>query len=147
MWQIKTNYTGGDRILEYCLENLKGNKNKLFDYIVIISKPQNCPVKTIDEIKIDVQALSGSVEKIPLIRTLEFGGQVIEEAEIFLKEIVGNKNSSVGKFIEDLGALDKSRANENEYIRKRKQVYKLLETCMNTDLLIFRHRKSTLFMV
>jgi len=48
---------------------------------------------------------------------------------------------------EKLGALDKSRANENEYIRKRKQVYKLLETCMNTDLLIFRHRKSTLFMV
>jgi len=46
-----------------------------------------------------------------------------------------------------LGALDKSRANENEYIRKRKQVYKLLEICMNTDLLIFRHRKSTLFMV
>ena len=106
VWQIKTNYTGGDRVLEYCLENLRGNKNKLFDYIIKISKPQDCPVKTIDEIKTDVQALSGSVEKIPLLRTLEFNGQVIEEKEIFSKEIVGNKNSSVGKFIEELGNSD-----------------------------------------
>jgi wobble nucleotide-excising tRNase len=106
VWQIKTNYTGGDRVLEYCLENLKGNKSKLFEYIINISKPQNCPVKTIDQIKIEVQALTGSVEKIPLLRSLQFSGQVIEEKEIFLKEIVGNKNSSVGKFIEELGNSD-----------------------------------------
>jgi hypothetical protein len=32
-WEIKTKYTGGDRVLEYCLENLKGNKETLFEYI------------------------------------------------------------------------------------------------------------------
>jgi Uncharacterized protein conserved in bacteria len=106
VWQIKTNYTGGDRVLEYCLENLKGNKNKLFEYIIKVVKPQGCPVKTIDEIKVDVQALSGNVEKMSLLKKLEFSGQIIEGKDIFLKEIVGNKNSSVGKFIEELGNSD-----------------------------------------
>lgn len=37
VWKIKTEYTGGDRVLEYCLEGLKGKQETLFNYLVGIS--------------------------------------------------------------------------------------------------------------
>ena len=33
VWKIKTEYTGGDRVLEFCLDGLKGNKDTLFKHI------------------------------------------------------------------------------------------------------------------
>ena len=35
---IKT-YAGGDRVLEYCLDGLKGSKDKLFQHILEVAKP------------------------------------------------------------------------------------------------------------
>ena len=40
-WKIKTSYTGGDRILDYCFEGLgvKNNSEKLFEYLLQIPLP------------------------------------------------------------------------------------------------------------
>lgn len=40
-WEIKTKYSGGDRILEFCLEGKKGSKKDLFDHISKIQKSTN----------------------------------------------------------------------------------------------------------
>lgn len=39
-WEIKKKYTGGDRVLEFCLDSLKGKKETLFDYLAAIAKPE-----------------------------------------------------------------------------------------------------------
>ena len=121
LWKIKTDYTGGDRVLEYCLDNLKGNKNKLFEHIIKIEKPKKSPSKNVEEIKQEVQSLSESEERISKFKKIYFGEQNVEREEIFFKEIVGNKNSSVSGLIEKLGNSDwvkqglmYTKANGNE---------------------------------
>jgi len=44
-WVIKTTFAGGDRVLEYCLENLKGNKSALFKHLASINKPDEQPAR------------------------------------------------------------------------------------------------------
>ncbi|MDL2196276.1 AAA family ATPase [Shewanella algae] len=62
LFEIKRLYTGGDRVLEYCLDNLK-RKELLFNHIVNIEKPKEKPKKTIEEIKRDVESISGETAK------------------------------------------------------------------------------------
>ncbi|MDD3417519.1 MAG: AAA family ATPase [Lachnospiraceae bacterium] len=38
VWKIKTEYTGGDRVLEFCLTGLKGNKDTLFSHLLAVKK-------------------------------------------------------------------------------------------------------------
>lgn len=38
VWKIKTEYTGGDRVLKFCLDGLKGNKETLFKHLVSLEK-------------------------------------------------------------------------------------------------------------
>lgn len=106
VWEIKTRYTGGDRVLEFCLEGLKSDGIKLLNYIESFPKPASKPQITTDEIKEDAQSLSGEhaviLDKLPLIN---FPSE-IEEEELLKKQIVGNKNSSVASFIDFLGSSD-----------------------------------------
>ncbi len=46
IWKIKTNYSGGDRVLEFCLKNLMGSKDSLFNHIIALPKPAVKPVET-----------------------------------------------------------------------------------------------------
>lgn len=39
VWKIKTDYSGGDRVFEFCLEGYKGSKDNLFGHIISIPKP------------------------------------------------------------------------------------------------------------
>ena len=59
IWKIKKDYTGGDRILECCFEGkgVKGNSDKLFDFLIKIPQPPEEPRKLI-EIKEDIQLYS-----------------------------------------------------------------------------------------
>ena len=50
-WEIKTTYTGGDRVLEFCLEGLRGTKEKLFNYITALPNPSQKPDKTTKNLK------------------------------------------------------------------------------------------------
>ena len=107
VWKIKTDYSGGDRVLEFCLEGHKGSKDKLFYHIESLSKPATKPNKTIDKLKDEVQAISGeNAQKYTHVPKINFSSVSIESKELFNKEIVGNENSSVSELITKLGNSD-----------------------------------------
>ncbi|WP_319755920.1 AAA family ATPase [uncultured Sphaerochaeta sp.] len=106
IWEIKKDYTGGDRVFEYCLEGLKGSKDKLFEYVASLPKSQN-PTKTIEKLKREIENVSGGsnvqVSPVPL---LDIPMDKIENNELFSKQIVGNENSSVAELYKKLGNSD-----------------------------------------
>lgn len=107
VWKIKTDFSGGDRVLEFCLEGHKGSKDNLFNHIVSLKKSTEKPAKSIDELKNSVQAIMGeNAQKYSYVRKIKFSSSSIEPENIFKKEIVGNENSSVSELITQLGNSD-----------------------------------------
>jgi len=107
IWAIKSNYSGGDRVLEYCLDGYKGSKDSLFLHITSLAKPLEKPEKSVSDLKNDLQAISGeNAQKYSILPKIEFNSDVIETSEIFQKIIVGNDNSSVADFIKQLDNSD-----------------------------------------
>lgn len=107
VWKIKSTYTGGDRVLEYCLSGLKGNKEKLFDYLLSIPESTEPPEKTVSEIKEDVSALKDDACQPQIeLRHIGFSAQHVEQSPLITKEIVGNEQAEIGSLIEHLGNSD-----------------------------------------
>ncbi len=107
VWKIKTDYSGGDRVLEFCLEGHKGSKDNLFGHIVSLKKLAEKPAKSIDELKIEVQSIMGdNAQKYTYVPKITFSSSSVENENIFNKEIVGNENSSVSELITQLGNSD-----------------------------------------
>ena len=107
VWKIKTTYSGGDRIFEYCLEGYKGKKETLFNHLLSISKPQEQPKETIESLKRQLQSISGeNAHKYSTVEEISFNTEKIECDEIFSKQIVGSENSSVSQLISDLNNSD-----------------------------------------
>lgn len=107
IWEIKKDYTGGDRVLEFCLEGYRSDGNKLLVYVESLKKPEKKPTKTIESLKDDVQALTGvNAQKYATIDPISFPAQHIELEPLFKKQIVGNENSTVSDLINKLGSSD-----------------------------------------
>lgn len=107
VWEIKKSYTGGDRVLEFCLEGYRNDGSKLLLFIEGLKKPENKPNKTIESIKEEVQALAGdNAQKFDAINPISFLVQSIESETLFKKQIVGNENSTVSELINKLGSSD-----------------------------------------
>ena len=107
VWKIKTDYSGGDRVLEFCLEGYKGSKDNLFNYISGLTKPTEKPIKTINDLKEEVQSISGeNAQKYSEVSLITFVSQNIETEDLFSKQIVGNENSSVSQLIKELSNSD-----------------------------------------
>lgn len=105
-WKIKTKYSGGDRILEYCLDGLKRTKATLFEYIISVQKGESKPDITIVELMNQAKILKGDSLIRRYLDEITFDMKKIEESPIFSKVIVGNKNSSVSALIDKLGNSD-----------------------------------------
>ncbi|TGN13340.1 AAA family ATPase [Leptospira bandrabouensis] len=106
VWKIKTEFTGGDRVLDYCFESLKKKEN-LLHYLESIKKPDIKPLKSIEAIKNEIEAINGSNAKpYELLHSQNLSINNIENNPIFLKTIIGNKNSSISNLIEKLGNSD-----------------------------------------
>lgn len=106
-WQIKKQYTGGDRVLEYCLEGLKGSKEALAAYLIKLPLPSTPINYTINDLRDEIQRLNefrGS--HIATIPTIEFKANEIELDPIFRDVITGNKDSRVAKLINELQNSD-----------------------------------------
>ncbi|MHB9314838.1 AAA family ATPase [Fusobacterium polymorphum] len=106
IWKIKTEFTGGDRVLEFCLDGLKSSKNTLFNYLITLDKnfdETNYNIKNLikeaDELKL------GGVKESP-IEIISTDIDTIEKSELLKKVIVGNKNSTVAGLIEILNNSD-----------------------------------------
>jgi wobble nucleotide-excising tRNase len=107
VWKIKTDYSGGDRVLEFCLDGYKGSKDNLFNHIVGLVKPSAKPTKSIDDLKNDLQSISGdNAQKYSVLSDITFASQIIENETLFNKQIVGNENSTVSQLIKELGNSD-----------------------------------------
>lgn len=106
-WQIKKQYTGGDRVLEYCLEGLKGSKEALAAYLIKLPLPSTPINYTINDLRDEIQRLNefkGS--QIATIPTIVFKANEIELDPIFRDVITGNKDSRVAKLINELQNSD-----------------------------------------
>lgn len=107
VWKIKTDYSGGDRVLEFCLEGYKGSKDSLYTQIIGLNKPTVKPIKNIDDLKSDLQSISGdNAQKFLSLSQIIFSSQTVENESLFNDQIVGNENSSVSKLIKELGNSD-----------------------------------------
>ncbi len=107
VWSIKQAYAGGDRVLEFCLEGLKGQKDKLFAYLQGISKPASEPEKSVQTIRQEVEALKGDgAQPLQRLTPLLFVAQSVEKSSIFGAAILGNIDSEVATLIEQLGNAD-----------------------------------------
>lgn len=106
-WQIKTQCTGGDRVLEYCFTGLKSSKELLLNHIVGLAKPSNKLVDSIDQLKEEIQRLNEAKgTQIPLIQEITFSAGDIEIDSLFKEVITGNANSRVAKLIDSLHNSD-----------------------------------------
>lgn len=106
VWKIKTEYAGGDRVLEFCLDGLKGNKDTLFNHLISIENPEGKIDYSIDDLKNEAQQLQGEVQNRQLLSKAIVNVEDIEKSELLSKVIVGNKNSTVATVIEKLGNSD-----------------------------------------
>ena len=107
IWEIKTNYCGGDRVLEYCLDGLKGQKEKLFAHVLSLPKPSDEPQIAIPQLKKDVEALKDTaVKPLEELPKLGFADHSVESNPILSKAIVGNADSAIAKLIEELENSD-----------------------------------------
>ena len=118
-WEIKTTYSGGDRILEFCLDGKMGSKKSLFEHISKLTKLENKPQKTIETLKKEAEATQGENAKPydeSLIKKVNFDFGKIEEKEIFKEVIIGNENSQVAELIKKL--------NNSDWVKKGKEFVK-----------------------
>lgn len=107
VFDIKRTYSGGDRVLEFCLEGVMGKKEKLYERLKQMGKPSEKPLDTIMQLQSEARLLEGSAaspeDKVPL---LEFDMGQIEGDQIFGKAVVGSHNSSFSDFINNLKSSD-----------------------------------------
>ncbi|WP_288888743.1 AAA family ATPase [uncultured Megasphaera sp.] len=106
VWKIKTEYTGGDRVLAFCLDGLKGNKDTLFKHIISLEKPEGELDYSVDDLKKEAQQLQGEAQSRQLLSKVLINVEDIEQSELLSKVIVGDKNSSIASLIETLGNSD-----------------------------------------
>src|SRR5690606_15263454 len=86
IWEIKQNYTGGDRVLEFCLEGYKSDGNKLLAFVEGLKKPETKPTKTIESIKEEVQALAGeNAQKYDALELIKFPSPKSESDDLLKK--------------------------------------------------------------
>ena len=102
IWNIKTTFSGGDRILDYCLEGVKGSKDSLFNHIKSLVKPSLKPAKATDDLKKEISKIEGDdAINLDTLQKIVLGGVIeLENNTIFDEVIVGNKDSTVANLIE-----------------------------------------------
>lgn len=107
-WEIKKKYSGGDRVLEYCLDGLKSSKEALAQYLLQLKPAEEVPDYNIEQIKEEIQRLKDfqGLPPIPELPLLSFDAAQIEEAPILRDVITGNTNSRVAKLIDELHNSD-----------------------------------------
>jgi len=106
IWEIKTKYSGGDRVLEFCLEKLKRTE-LLFDHISSLPLPPSKPDYNIDQLKHETSLIQGDgAIHINKLSTITAEWEEIEKNPIFGKIIVGSKEGSVAEFISGIGNSD-----------------------------------------
>ena len=117
IWKIKEEYTGGDRPLDYCLEGLKGDKEKLFTHLKNFPKPEERPQKEINDLQQDLKLINKGQEEKPITK-IDIQPGFIENNSLFKEEIVGTQSSSVVGLIKKLQNSDWVKQGLDKYLPK-----------------------------
>lgn len=106
-WEIKTNYSGGDRVLEFCLIGKMGSKESLFNHLCTIPLLNPKPSKNIFNLKEEASAVDGETaikySMLEKINTIELS---FDELEVLQNIIVGSTDSPVSYLISKLQNSD-----------------------------------------
>ncbi|MBO4698448.1 AAA family ATPase [bacterium] len=106
VWETEKAYAGGDSILDPWFKGLK-SKEKFFNYVLKIQCPKKQPEISVKEIKKQLGLLNDSKGvQISKKENINFDFESIETNEIFERQIVGNKNSTISKVIGELKNAD-----------------------------------------
>ncbi|MBV4554450.1 AAA family ATPase [Pseudomonas sp. SWRI102] len=106
VWEIKTNFSGGDRVLEFCLESLKRTE-LLFQHIIGLPLPDSAPGYTVDDLKAEASSIEGEgAAPFTTIPIISAGWLSIEGDSLWSKVIVGSQEGSVAEFIAKAGNSD-----------------------------------------
>ncbi len=103
VWEIKSTYTGGDRVFDEAdfLDGLKGNKENLFKHILSLELSE--PQRDMNQIKQELQDLGDGAEQRVKLTPIEYEPfSNVENNSIFKEQIIGNSNSSVSGLIKKL---------------------------------------------
>lgn len=107
VWEIKKNYSGGDRVLEFCLEGYKSDGMKLLNFLEALPKSSERPQNSIDDLKHDIQQITGkNAQKIELINNISLSNLTKEYENVLNKPIIGNNSSIVSGLINNLQNSD-----------------------------------------
>jgi wobble nucleotide-excising tRNase len=107
IWEIKTNYAGGDRVLAYCLTGFMRSKESLFGHLCSLKKTKEKSAKSVEQLKEEVKAIQGdTAQKYNLLSIVKSGCTEIESDSLFSEIIIGNESSSVANLINHLKNSD-----------------------------------------
>ncbi|EHH1191674.1 hypothetical protein DC365_09210 [Vibrio vulnificus] len=107
VWEIKTNYSGGDRVLKFCLDRLMGDKKVLFNHLISVPLPAVRPVKTIEQLKEEVAAIDGDkATTYHVLSKISLSELLPEELELLKEIVIGNEDSPIAKLINQLKNSD-----------------------------------------
>ncbi|MGU3412384.1 AAA family ATPase [Enterobacteriaceae bacterium C34A] len=106
-WEIKTSYSGGDRVLEFCLSGKMGSKESLFNHLCSIPLPNPKPSKNISHLKEEANAIDGETAiKYSRLATIDTFELSFDEVELLQEIIVGSTDSPVSHLISKLQNSD-----------------------------------------
>ncbi|CAD5438422.1 TPA: AAA family ATPase [Escherichia coli] len=106
-WEIKTNYSGGDRVLEFCLLGKMGSKESLFNHLCSIPLPNSKPSKNISDLKEEASAIDGETAiKYSMLEEIHPIVLSLDEVELLQNIIVGSTDSPVSYLISKLQNSD-----------------------------------------
>ena len=121
VWKIKKDYSGGDRVLEYCLEGFKNDSKKLLEFLEKNPKGEKNHDRNIDDIKAEaILFKEENLERIDFLQNIDNSFYKIEKDPIFTKVIVGEENSTISELIIKLGNSDWVKQGL-EYISEKKE--------------------------
>ena len=102
VWELKSKYYGGDRVLDYCLEGVKGSKAALFNKVKDTQvKPEEKlrPIEVLKQDLIQLTAMEG--QSYPLIPELPVLPIMAEDVQLLKKVIVGNQHSTISAVMDE----------------------------------------------
>lgn len=119
-WKIKQDYSGGDRVLEFCLKRLMGSSASLYDHISSIALPVNKPTKTTDQLKDEANAVDGSTAiKLDFLNQVGLEELSSDDVIILDKIIIGSVDSPVADLI--------SKLKNSDWVNEGLQFLELIE--------------------
>jgi wobble nucleotide-excising tRNase len=106
IFDIKRKYSGGDRVLEFCLEGAM-SKDRLYAKLCENPRPLSPLDFSIEDLQREARLIQESDSNpLPPISELDSSLPEIENDTIFQSSIVGSTNSSFSEFINKIGSSD-----------------------------------------